>query len=98
MNKRPTGIIFKNILDNLGLSITDAAKILKVMRAHASNLANGKISITPEMAVRLEKAFNTRARKWLEIQLDYELELARKKKYNIQRFSNKRIKIEWPKD
>ena len=41
----------------LGLSVTEAARILGVTRANLSNIVNGKSGISPEMAVRLAKAF-----------------------------------------
>jgi addiction module HigA family antidote len=55
------------------LSVTDAARILGVDRQTLSNLLNARSGISPEMAVRLEKAFGTPARDWLVRQLDYEL-------------------------
>lgn len=53
--------------------MTDAARILGVDRQTLSNLLNARSGISPEMAVRLEKAFGTPAREWLIQQLDYEL-------------------------
>ena len=47
----------EEILDELGLSVTRAAEILKVRRATLSDLVNEKASLTPEMALRIEKAF-----------------------------------------
>lgn len=55
------------------MSVTDAARILGVDRQTLSNLLNARSGISPEMAVRLEKAFGTPARDWLVRQLDYEL-------------------------
>src|SRR5580704_8516234 len=45
------------ILDELGLSVAKAAEILDVRRATLSDLINGKASLSPEMALRIEKAF-----------------------------------------
>jgi addiction module HigA family antidote len=45
------------VLDELGLSISAAAEALKVRRATLSDLVNEKVSLTPEMALRIEKAF-----------------------------------------
>jgi antitoxin HigA-1 len=56
-----------------GLSVTDATRILGVDRQTLSNLLNARSGISPEMAIRLEKAFGTPAREWLIRQLDYEL-------------------------
>jgi addiction module HigA family antidote len=63
----------QDCLERNGLSVTDAARILGVDRQTLSNLLNARSGISPEMAVRLEKAFGTPARKWLIRQLDYEL-------------------------
>jgi addiction module HigA family antidote len=45
------------ILDELGLSVSKAAKILGVRRATLSDLIHSKASLSPEMALRIEKAF-----------------------------------------
>ena len=53
--------------------MTDAARALGVDRQTLSNLLNARSGISPEMAIRLEKAFGTPAREWLMRQLDHEL-------------------------
>ncbi len=60
-------------LEPLGLSVTDGARVLGVTRQALNNLVNGKSGISPEMAIRLEKAFGGSARVWLGIQMDYDL-------------------------
>lgn len=65
-------------LEPLGLSVTDGAKVLGVTRQALNNLVNGKSGISPEMAVRLDKAFGGSAETWLGIQLDYDLAEVRK--------------------
>ncbi|MEE8551004.1 MAG: HigA family addiction module antitoxin [Gemmatimonadota bacterium] len=62
-----------NCLDPLGLSITAAAKALGVARKTLSELVNGKSGISPEMAIRLEKAFGSSARHWMQLQMNYDL-------------------------
>jgi len=71
-----------------GLSVTDAARVLGVDRQTLSNLLNARSGISPEMAVRLEKAFGTPAREWLMRQLDYELAevMRRAKKIKVEPF------------
>lgn len=69
----PGTIVRRDCLERNGLSVTDAARVLGVDRQTLSNLLNAKSGISPEMAVRLEKAFGTPAREWLMRQLDYEL-------------------------
>ncbi|HEY6419671.1 MAG TPA: HigA family addiction module antitoxin [Candidatus Binataceae bacterium] len=60
-------------LEPLGLTVTEGAKALRVTRQALNNLLNGKSGISPEMAVRLAKAFGSSAKTWLGIQLDYDL-------------------------
>ncbi|OGQ75075.1 MAG: addiction module antidote protein, HigA family, partial [Deltaproteobacteria bacterium RIFCSPLOWO2_12_FULL_60_16] len=53
----PGEIIREEIIKALGLTVTSAAEILGVRRATLSDVANGKASVSAEMALRLEKAF-----------------------------------------
>mgnify|MGYP001598465811 FL=1 len=71
-------------LEPLGLSVTDGAKALGVTRQALNNLVNGKSGISPEMAIRLEKAFGGRASIWLGIQMDYDLAQAMKYEREIK--------------
>ncbi|MBI3948921.1 MAG: HigA family addiction module antidote protein [Acidobacteria bacterium] len=70
-------------LDPLGLSITEGAKILGVTRPALSRVINGKAAISPEMAVRLAKAFGGRAETWLQMQLAYDLAQVERKADSI---------------
>jgi addiction module HigA family antidote len=70
----PGKAVRQDCIEKHGLSVTDAARVLGVDRQTLSNLLNGRSGISPEMAVRLEKAFGTSARGWLLRQLDYELD------------------------
>ena len=69
----PGATVREDCIERNGLSVTDAARILGVDRQTLSNLLNARSGISPEMAVRLEKAFGTPAREWLIRQLNYEL-------------------------
>ena len=60
-------------LDPLGLSVTEGAKALGVSRQSLNNLVNGKSGISPEMAVRLSKAFGGTPAVWLKMQMNYDL-------------------------
>ncbi|MEI9885370.1 MAG: HigA family addiction module antitoxin [Rhizomicrobium sp.] len=71
-------------LDPLGLSVTEGAKALGVTRQALNNLVNGKSGISPEMAIRLEKAFGGRASVWLGVQMDYDLAQAMKNERAIK--------------
>jgi addiction module HigA family antidote len=71
-------------LEPLGLSVTEAAKALGVTRQALNNIVNGKSGISPEMAIRLDKAFGGGAEVWLGLQLDYDLVQARKHERDIK--------------
>jgi addiction module HigA family antidote len=53
----PGGFVKHEIIDPLGLSVTRAAEVLGVTRATLSTLLNERAHLSPEMAVRIEKAF-----------------------------------------
>lgn len=65
-------------IEALGLSVTNAAEVLGVRRQTLNNLVNGKAGISPEMAIRLDKAFGGSAEAWLALQTAYDLAQARK--------------------
>jgi addiction module HigA family antidote len=68
------GTVLKTLyLDPLGLTVTEAAKGLCVTRQSLSNIINGHTAITPEMALRLEKAFGTSRQTCLTMQQRYDL-------------------------
>jgi addiction module HigA family antidote len=71
-------------LEPLGLSVTEGAKILEVTRQTLSNIINGKTGISPEMAIRLSKAFGSTAETWLRMQLAFDLAQARKAESKIR--------------
>lgn len=60
-------------LEPLGLTVTKAAEILGVSRKALSELVNGRSGISPEMAIRLSKAFGGSPEVWLRMQLSYDL-------------------------
>ncbi len=64
-------------LEPLGLTVTEGAKALGVTRQALNNLVNGKSGISPEMAIRLSKAFGGSPETWLKMQIDYDLAQAR---------------------
>lgn len=80
----PGRIVRHDCLEPLGLSVTDAAKILGITRQALNNIVNGKSGISPEMAIRLSKAFGSTAETWLRIQLAYDLAQARKEESKIK--------------
>jgi antitoxin HigA-1 len=71
-------------LEPLGLSVTAGAEILGVTRQALNNVINGKSGISPEMAIRLSKAFGSTPETWLGMQLAYDLAQARKEESTIK--------------
>lgn len=67
-----------NCLEPIGLSVTDAAKMLGVSRAALSRVVNEQAALSPEMAIRFEKAGWSNADTWLRMQTAYDLAQARK--------------------
>jgi len=69
----PGGLLLRQCIEPLGLSITAAAAALGVTRTTLSELVHGKRGISPEMAVRLSKVFGGSAESWLVQQAQFEL-------------------------
>ena len=65
-------------LEPLNLSVTQGAEILGVTRQALNNVINGQSGVSPEMAIRLSKAFGSTPETWLRMQLAYDLAQARK--------------------
>lgn len=78
------GELVKDNVDELGLSVAEAAKGLGVTRQQLYNVINGKSAITPEMALRLEKALGGTADLWLRMQVNYDLAQVRKNERAIK--------------
>jgi antitoxin HigA-1 len=81
------GVLAKANPDELNLSVAQAAKTMKITRRQLHNVTQGKSAITPDMALRFEKAFGSSADMWLRMQVAYDLAQARKHqgKMNIPR-------------
>ena len=79
------------------LTITEAAAILGVTRQTLNNLVNGKAGISPEMAIRLDKAFGGGAETWLRLQMAYDLAQARQHEGEIKVKRVVRRKLEEPR-
>lgn len=69
----PGEVLRELCIDPLGISVTDAAEALGVTRKTLSAILNGRAGISPEMAIRLSKAFDTTAESWLNQQIQYDL-------------------------
>jgi addiction module HigA family antidote len=89
----PGGVIKRICLDPLGLTVTEAAKGLGVSRNQLSMLLNGRAGISPDMAIRIAKAFGGSPESWLTQQMQYDLwhaqQAAKKnaRKIRVKRFS-----------
>jgi addiction module HigA family antidote len=79
----PGNLIKTEVIEALGLSVTKAAEILQVRRATLSDLLNGKSALTPDMALRVEKAFGPEMDHLLRMQLAYDVSKAREYAKNI---------------
>ena len=78
------GFIRREIVEPLGLSVTDAARALGVTRQAFNNLLNEKSALSAEMALRIEKAFGPRMDHLLRMQLEYDMAQARKREADIK--------------
>ncbi len=76
-------------LKPLGLTVTEGATILGVARHTLSRVINGQAGISPDMAIRLEKAFGGSADAWLRMQAAYDLAQARQheNEIDVQRYA-----------
>lgn len=74
----PGRLIQNACLVPLALTVTAAAKALGVARPTLSNVLNGRSAVSPEMAIRLEKAFGSTADAWLRLQTAFDLAQARR--------------------
>lgn len=77
------GFIKREIVEPLELSVTDAAKALGVTRQALSNLLNERTVLSPEMALRIEKAFGPKMEHLMRMQLAYDLAQMRAQQDNI---------------
>lgn len=80
----PGEMIREEVLNPLDLDVTKAAVVLGVTRPALSRLLNEKAALSPEMALRIEKAFGPRADHLMRIQLAYDMARAREKAVNLQ--------------
>ena len=71
------------IIEPLALTVTEAARALGVTRPALSALLNGRASLSPEMALRIEKAFGVRMDTLMRMQNSYDIAQARKREAEI---------------
>ncbi len=73
----PGGIVKRQCLEPLGLSVTKAAEGIGVTRQTLCELVDGRKGVSVEMAIRLSKAFGSTPETWLGMQMAYDLWQAR---------------------
>ena len=85
----PGGIVRRQCLEPLELSVTEAAKGLGVTRQTLSDLLNEKAGVSVDMAIRLSKAFGSTPETWLGLQTAYDLAQARERArtINVRQFN-----------
>lgn len=79
----PGEVVRRQCLEPLGLTVTEAAKGLGVSRNTLSMLLNGRLGISPEMAIRLSRGFGGSPESWLTQQMQYDLWKARQREADI---------------
>ena len=89
------GLIRREVIEPLGLTVTEAAKVFGVGRQALSSLLNGKAALTSEMGLRVEKAFGPKMEHLMRMQLAFDLAQARKAEHGIRvkRYVGKRAGI-----
>ncbi len=85
----PGNFVKHEIIEPLDLTVTAAAKALGVTRATLSTLLNEHTSLSPEMALRLEKAFGVSMDTLMRMQNSYDIAITRRREIEIKvkRFS-----------
>lgn len=81
----PGEIIEDAVLPSFGLNVTEAAKVLHITRANLTRVLKGKAALTPELALKLEKAFGVDAKLMVSVQAQYDLAQSRLRQEEITR-------------
>ena len=79
----PGDFVRTEIIEELGLTVTKAAEILGVRRATLSDLLNGNSTLSPEMALRIEKAFDVNMEMLLRMQAWYDASQMRAQSHKV---------------
>ena len=81
----PGEILREFYLEPMGVTITQAADALGVSRKHVSAIVNGRVPVTPDMAMRLAAVFATEPELWVNLQAQYDLwDLSRKRRPKVK--------------
>lgn len=89
----PGGFVKSEIVDAFGLSVTDAAQALGVTRPALSKFLNGHAHLSPEMALRIEKAFGLSMETLMRMQNSFDIAETRKRegKINVLPFKGQKL-------
>ena len=89
----PGRVVREECIEPLGLTVTKAARALGVTRQTLNNLVNERAGVSPEMAIRLSKAFGSSPEVWLGIQMQYDLAQAEKEagRIKVERIGREQI-------
>lgn len=82
----PGEVLREDVIKPLGLTVTDAARRLRIARKTLSALLNCRTSLSPEMAVRIGKATETSPESWLYMQAKLDLWIASQKSLKVREF------------
>jgi antitoxin HigA-1 len=80
----PGGFVKTEIIEPLGLSVTEAAQALGITRAALSTFLNERASLSPDMAIRIEKAFGVAMETLMRMQSSFDIAQARKRQGQIR--------------
>ena len=91
----PGRIVRQECIEPLGLTVTEAVRALGVTRQTLNNVVNGRAGVSPEMAIRLSKAFGSSPEVWLGLQLEYDLAQAEKNagRIKVERVEQKQLTV-----
>jgi addiction module HigA family antidote len=88
-NPAHPGALIRDDIKELGLTVAEAALGLGITRQQLYRVIRGESGISPEMAVRLEKAFGGSAEAWLRMQLNHDLARIRRGAIDVKRLGRK---------
>jgi addiction module HigA family antidote len=80
----PGSLVRFECLEPLNLTVSEGAEVLGVTRQTLNNVVNCKSGISPDMAIRLSKAFGSTPELWVMMQASYDLAQARKSEKHIK--------------
>ncbi len=87
----PGEVFYWGVLEPLGISVSEAARVLGVRRATLSAVVNGRAALSPDLALRIEKAFGPKVDLMLRIQAAHDVAQVRKraKEIKVKRYISK---------